>query len=442
MKILAVMAMGVVLVLGAPAGGDTGSQGAPSAENTPPAPIPNKYEGDDDWLSWPTMTGDWWGARTALDESGLELDLRLTQFYQIVASGGRNTNAAYGGKLDYVVNLDGKKAGLWDGFFVTMHAETQFGNSVTADAGAFAFPNTAMLYPLPDQHETAITGLLVMQALSKNFALAAGKINAVDLWTMVYPHTGAGVDGFMNTNMIASALPWFRWVNLSVLGGGGLVLADDGQIQGGVLVFDTNNSTTTTGFSDAFHDGAAVLGLWRFFFDIDKKPGTLLVVGGGSTRDYASLERSAWGFVPGVGLTRDKKAGAWSMGLYYDQILWQSPDNDKKNVRLFTGWSASDGNPSFGKWGGFASIESWGPIPTREKDRVGVGGYFNQLSSDFKNLTSAVGVDLRDMWGVELYYNAEITPWFHLTADMQIIQNQNDSDDPAIVLGLRAVIDF
>ena len=42
--------------------------------------------------------------------------------------------------------------------------------------------------------------------------------------------------------------------------------------------------------------------------------------------------------------------GAWTAAVYYNQILWQMPDDDKRNVRLFTGWAVSDGDASFGKW--------------------------------------------------------------------------------------------
>ncbi len=141
-------------------------------------------------------------------------------------------------------------------------------------------------------------------------------------------------------------------------------------------------------------------------------------------------------------MTGKKKDDTWSAAVYYDQIFWQAPDNDKKNVRLYTGWSISDGNPSFGKWGGFASVEGLGLVPNREKDRMGVGGFFNQLSSDLKDLISAVGVNLRNIWGAELYYNAEVSPWFHLTPNIQLVSNQNDSNSTAVILGLRAVIDF
>ena len=237
------------------------------------------------------LTGDWGGLRSDLTKHGVQLDFRLTQFYQGVTNGGTDDgNFKYGGKMDYFINIDGHKLGLWEGLFVKIHTETQFGNSIIKDAGGSALANTAMLYPEPDESKTAITGFLVEQALSKNFVLAAGKINVVDLWGMVYPQMGAGVDGFMNTNMLAAALPWLRWVNLAVLGAGGLVLTDDGQVRGGVLVIDLNGNATTSGFSKLFDDGAGLVGVWRFFFDIGQKPGSLLFAAGmAANREYDSL---------------------------------------------------------------------------------------------------------------------------------------------------------
>jgi porin len=388
------------------------------------------------------LTGDWGGWRTDLQKSGIDFDAKLTNYFQSVASGGANTKSAYGGKLDYILKFDGQKLGLSEGFFVTVHAESQFGQSILGDAGAFSLINTAMLYPKPNYRGTAITGVLFEQALSENFALAAGKINVVDLWTMAYPHVAGGTEGFMNTNMLAAALPWLRWVPLSVMGGGALFLTDDHQIEGGVIVFDTQNATTTSGFNDLFEHGTAYLGLWRFFFEVDGKPGSLLFAGGGSTRNYDSLDRSDWGFVPGVGLSNKKKNDCWTGAIYYDQIFWQAADNHKKNLRFFSGWSLSDGNPSFGKSGGFATIEGWGLIPCREKDRMGVGGFYNEISSDFKRLTAGPIIDLRDIWGVELYYNAELAPWMHVTGDVQLVKNINQNDETAVILGLRAVMDF
>ena len=57
-------------------------------------------------------------------------------------------------------------------------------------------------------------------------------------------------------------------------------------------------------------------------------------------------------------------------------------------------------------------------------------------------MTSTLGIGVRDTWGAEFYYNAEITPWLHLTGDIQIAQNQNKGDDLAIIPGVRLVVDF
>jgi porin len=388
------------------------------------------------------LFGNLLGAESCLAQRGIVADLELTQFYQGVSSGGADRDSVYGGKMDYMFTFLGEPLGLNKGFTAIMHAETRFGESLVGQAGAFALPNTNMLYPRATENDTAITGLLFMQALNERVALAAGKINVVDLWNMLYPHTGRGVDGFMNLNSLAAGLPWLRFVNLSVNGAG--VLAMEGeQIQGGVLVFDTNNSTTTTGLNNLFDQGACVLGLWRFFTDWNGKPGSHLFAFGGSTRTYTSLDRSDWHFIPGQGggLTPGQKDGAWAAAYYFDQVFWVDPCNAERNMRLFTGWSLSDGNPSFARWNGMVSVEGYGLIRGRQQDRLGVSYFYNGLSDDYRQLVSPL-VQLEAVQGVELYYNAAITPWFHLTGDLQIVDDENEADDTAVVLGLRGKITF
>ena len=72
---------------------------------------------------------------------------------------------------------------------------------------------------------------------------------------------------------------------------------------------------------------------------------------------------------------------------------------------------------------------------------MGISYFYTGLSDDFRRLVSRV-VQVEEMQGVELYYNAEITPCFHLTADLQIIDNENEANDTAILFGLRAKLDL
>ncbi len=90
-----------------------------------------------------------------------------------------------------------------------------------------------------------------------------------------------------------------------------------------------------------------------------------------------------------------------------------------------------------------ATVEAFGLLPIRDADRMGVAGWYNRVNKDVRDLASVAGIRLRDgSWGVELYYNAAINRWLHLTGDLQIAQNENKRDDVAIIPGIRLVVDF
>jgi porin len=390
----------------------------------------------------PQLFGDWCGVRPGLAAHGIVADLELTQFYQGVTSGGAEQEFKYGGKMDYMFTFLGEPLGLWKGFTTILHAETRFGEAIIGQAGDLAIPNTNMLYPLPNENDTAITGLIFLQTLNERFSLVAGKINSVDFWTMFYPNVGRGVDGFMNLNSLAAGMPWLRFVQLSENAAG--ILAMKGQQpQGAVVVFDPQNSSTTSGLDNLFDQGAAVLGIWRFFTAWNGMPGSHLFAGGLSSRKYTALDDVSWGFIPGQGLeiVTGEETGAWSLAYYFDQVFWADPCNDARKLQLFTGASLSDGNPSFSRWNWFLSIEGFGLIHGRELDRAGVAYFYNGLSDDLRQLVGRL-LPLEEVQGVEIYYNAAVTPWFRLTADLQVVDNAVEAQDTALIFGLRGKIDL
>ena len=120
---------------------DSGAAAVPSPTESA-VPLPSSFGGP--FGERLKLTGDWFGVRDKLDGSGITLDVNLTQFFQGVASGGNDRAFKYGGKIDYFLNIDGKKAGLWKGFFVTMHAETRYGEDVNGIDGMFSFGNFNM----------------------------------------------------------------------------------------------------------------------------------------------------------------------------------------------------------------------------------------------------------------------------------------------------------
>ena len=73
-----------------------------------------------------------------------------------------------------------------------------------------------------------------------------------------------------------------------------------------------------------------------------------------------------------------------------------------------------------------------GVIPERDNDTFGIGYYHLSLSNGMPDM-------FHSEQGVECYYNIEVTPWMHVTPDLQVIVNPGgtDDNDVALVGGLR-----
>jgi len=395
------------------------------------------------------LTGDWGGLRSDLTKHGIDIDLRLSQYYQGVTSGGRDTNDEYGGTMDYRVKLEGDKLfGTWEGFWIDMHARSRWGDDIGPDAGGLTIPNTGMLMPLPgDYKDTDITGLTANQMFpvgETHLGLAtAGKLDIIDAVSLFFPQVGGGQEGFWNVNALVSALPWFGAVNgLSLYGGWLATINKQYQTgQSAVLVTGTENVTTTMGeVSDSFDD-VWVAAFHRFLYDVDGKPGYVMVFGGYSTREQPSNDPHDHIYIPGQGIVDEEEDKPWDVALYLSQVLWQAEGDPSRKTTLLIGGTAGPDNPQFAQYNFFTALESYGPMASRPHDRMGVSGWCNWLSDDFTDLVSPVA-DLQDTWGFELYYNYQIMPSVHLTADLQLIENEWNDDDLAVIPGGRLVIDF
>lgn len=108
------------------------------------------------------------------------------------------------------------------------------------------------------------------------------------------------------------------------------------------------------------------------------------------------------------------------------------------------GFTVGDDNPSFADWVAFVAFQAFGPFDARPYDRMGIAYHHYYLADDFVALASALpSKHLRDnSWSSEVFYNVQITPWLHLTPNFQYAQDENKSDDPAVIAGARLVIDL
>jgi porin len=394
------------------------------------------------------LTGDWGGSRTKLTDKGVDLEFRLSQYQQWVAGGGINQNGEYGGTMDYRLNIDADKLFGAKGLSFNMHARTRFGNDVNADAGSFALQNAGMLSPSPgDYHGTDITGLTVSKFFPLFGQLAQGtlgKLNAIDLVTGFFPSIAYGQEGFWNANSMVSALPWFGAVAGLSLYGGMVVTIDQelGLPKSGFLFTGTTNVATNWGsISDAFDDGVWLAGFHRFYWKKDEKLGYFMIFGGYSTKGQSSNDPNDWVNIPGQGIESTETKNPWDIALYLYQDFWQAEGNPERKANFMIGGTIGPDNPQFAQWNFFANVEVVGLKESRPYDKMGVAYWWNGLSPNFKQLVSPE-IDLRNTWGLEIYYNYAITPWLHLSPDLQLVKNEREGDNLAVIPGIRLVIDF
>ncbi len=416
----------------------------PAAEQTPLEQMKAVWERE-------LLTGDWEGWRTRLQEHGIDPHFRLAQYGQWVADGGNTRSSAYGGTMDYRVNLDLRKLfGMWEGLRVDMHARTRFGEGLGQNVGAFALQNAGMLMPLPGKYTgTDVTGLTVTQYLpffyDRLALVSLGKLDVIDTVHGFFPEiVGYGQEGFWNVNALVTALPWFGAVDgLSLYGGiAATVNQEYGAIESGFLATGTEGVSDNWGtLQDSFEDGVWLAGFHRFFWKLEDKPGFFLVFAAGSTRKQASNDPRDWTVIPGQGITSTNEKRPWDVAMYIKQVLWQAEEDPGRKVTFFVGGTVGPDDPQFAQYHLFGAIEAFGILPSRGDDRMGVAAWKNWLSNDYKDLVSPVA-DLRDTWGVEIYYNIALNQWLHLTPDLQLIQSEAKGTDLAIVPGIRLVIDF
>ena len=390
-------------------------------------------------LTQSTLTGDWFGCRAHLTECGYTFDLSTTQYFQGVASGGLRDASDYGGRNDYFLNVDGEKAGLWKGSFITLHGETRYGDSVNNDAGTLLPPNLALALPRPGGTVNALTGVKFTQFLSEDMLVFAGKINTFDDFKQQL--TGAGLtNGFMNTALMINPVV-VRTIPYSTFGAG-LVMLQNMEPVFTVAVFDTNDTSTTTGFDTFFDNGATILSSVNLPTDFFGKPGHQGVTGIYSTGTYTNLSPSGYlDPVGGLVVTSAPKEGSWALGYNFDQAFWVSPDDPRKRWGVFGNLGIADDNPSPVRWIANAGLAGTSPISGRTSDTFGAGYFYTGVSGALKDLAPVL-LPLSNEQGAEFYYNMAVTPWCHVTPDIQLIDPFRDRVDSSVLLGVRARIDF
>ncbi|HOW19306.1 MAG TPA: carbohydrate porin [Phycisphaerae bacterium] len=415
------------------------------------------------------LTGDWGGARTELANKGILFDLDVTQVLQGNAHGGRDTSNAfrYSGSVDYTLKLDTARMGLWPGGLFVFHGETKIGDNVNPKVGSLMAPNFQGLLPVPgDPGMTTLSEFFVTQALSEQFVLIAGKIDA----TQVIDQNAFASNQrtqFMNTGLRFNPT-LFYGAPYTCLAAGAVWLPTKWlQVITAVADNDPDGAATMTGFNTAFHgrDWATVIQEFDLTIKPFDKNGHQRFGWFWTSRDFPELGGDGriqfpqvvgrrliarqflprWARILRLGSQvyslSDFETSADTWGLFYnfDQMLFTEAEDPEQGVGIF-GRFGYGGEPDLFRHFYSLGVSGKGSIPTRDRDTWGIGYYY----ADINDCINPV-FGLNSEQGVETYYNIEITPWMHITPDLQIIVNPGggfQNRDVAIVYGLRARINF
>lgn len=385
-----------------------------------------------------SLTGDWLGMRSTLAESGISFNADVTQFYMGVVDGGveRDFNAV--GHADYVINLDSSKLGGPQGLFFKLRAEHRWGDGIGDLTGTLLPPALAGDLPTPDSDHVYLTNILFTQALSEQFAVFFGKLDTLDGDLNAYAH-GRGKSQFSNVAFVATPVG-LRTIPYSTFGAGFVVLGE-----GGVPIFtmsflDPVERSTDNDISDAFSEGVTVAPELRVPVTLFDRPGHQLIGATWSSREYVALDQDPRVLLPRIPIAR--RTGSWSVYWNFDQTLFVNPDDETKGWGVFGRAGVAD--PNTNPIEAFLSFGVGGnsPIPGRSGDRFGVGWYYTKTSEELAPFIAAVVGGVGDSQGVELFYNAEVTPWFYLTPDVQYISPARDAVDDMWLMGIRGQIIF
>lgn len=385
------------------------------------------------------LTGDWWGARTWLEDRGLSINLSVTTSFEINTKGGVQTRHAHSfpGRYDLEFTLDTGAAGLWPGGTLYARAEGGWSESVSARGYVGDLFGVDYNGTFNTNQEILLAELWYEQVFfDEKLRFRIGRMApGNDFDTNAYANDST--TQFMNTALVNSPnLPGaFYQYPLGMQ----LVLTPCKWFYAAAGVFDAQIDSIETGFETAFHGDAWTMSLYEL----------------GLTPTW----KTPWGDLPGhyrVGLWYDPQTKPQyyndlngrrrtvpmrsdDLGFYssFDQMLFRenpSSEGDEQGLGVFARYSyaRADVNTIEHAWS--CGGQYLGLIPTRDADVLGFGVAQGSLS---KGLRYEGGEPNRETV-LELYYNCQLLPWLSFTPDMQWILNPGgENGRDAFVIGFR-----
>jgi porin len=389
------------------------------------------------WTS-DTLTGDWGGARTQMEDFGLTFRLFYNQQAQQNFLGGlQHDHGRLSGSYDLQLEIDFQKMGLIPGSSFFMETSGTWGDGINpTKVGALFNVNADACgdYPIFVKKWWFKQTLFDRKA---EFRLGEIQTNK-DLFDVSLYANHEDKDFLNQASIRNPTIPHRTGIGAFAK----VEPLDRFYLQAAAV--DAQSVPRTTGFNTAFHDEAHFLGFWEAGFT----PAWQTPRG-----PLPGRYRIGWWYNPTPKTVfedtldgrRQTEEQAGDLGLYlgFDQMIWKENDDpkDTQGLGLFAryGTSHRDVNKVNNAWEVGASYK--GLLPLRDQDVMGLAVSQGILSKQFREECDEQA-DRETVY--EWYYAIRVTPWCIFTPDLQVVTNPGgDRDAPdAFVGGFRIRIIF
>lgn len=375
--------------------------------------------------------------KETLREGGVDFGATYTHFGQGLVAGQGDHQWQFGGTLFANLGISGPTIGLWNGFSIDMVGQWSQGDNVNGGSGTLLPPNTAQAFPL-NGRSSADLALTFTQRIGQRVSVRFGKFNMLDTAARTPLLGGGGLDSFWNVGLAApiSGLvpPYLVGASVSV---------STGPAQMSFMIFDPRSVVGRVGLKGWGEDGVT----GRFAVTFPAK-----LAGRSGYHTFTAIASSKTGLnladipelalPPESGATLGRKQGSYYVGYSVQQFLRQNPSRPGVGWGVFGQVGVADSNPNPLAWMVLAGVGGTGLLPGRPLDRFGSGYFRYTLSEDLTDGLRLLGVNLRAEQGWETFYNFAITPWFYVTADVQVVAPGVHRRETAALAGLRAQFRF
>lgn len=398
-----------------------------------------------------TLTDNWFSFGKTLEEQGITVSLGLTQIYQINLQGGgvpnswgevsgmRRRKGRYTGSYDWETDFDLEKLLGLPGATVLAHVEGGWSRGLGESSVGSIFDVNADAY---GDEVINLTELYWEQVFfDDRLMFRIGKMDITGGYTCRHCDVAFDTNAYANdetAQFLNSALVNNPTIPFPDYGLGASVFVEPiDRVYFSAAVADAQADSRETGFNTAFHGQDNYFAIFETGFvpvipsPWGKLPGGYRV---GFWYDPQGKDRFRRdGEIRSVTVKRD------DVGFYLslDQALYRENDQDEQGLGAFFryGWADGDVNDLKCFWS--TGLQYQGLLPRRDNDVLAVG-YANGKRGKNPDFTAP----REQVW--EFYYSIELTPWLHITPNLQYLKHPGLNRDvaDAIVAGIRAQLDF